>query len=84
MASRGNEGSLPLVSLAYPDEVICAAEVHRGENSGSMGMFECRWGERKSITELNCDFVECPVIDTRPQASVLLGHEEKARSRRGR
>ncbi len=50
----------------------------------SADMFECRWDERKRITELDCDFVECPVIDTRPQASVHLGHEEKAWNSRGR
>ncbi len=47
-------------------------------------MFECRWDERKRITELDCDFVECPVIDTRAQASVVLGHEERAWSSRVR
>ncbi len=65
MASRGDEGVLPLVPLAYLDEVIRAAEVQLGEDGGSPEMFECRWDKRKRITELYCDLVEYPLIDTR-------------------
>ncbi len=78
MASRGHKSCLPLV------EVESAAEVQLGEDGGSVEMFKCRWNEGKWITEFNRYFVERPVINTRPQASVLFGREEETRSSRGR
>ncbi len=63
--SKGSQSSTH--PPAYLDEVISAAEVQLGENGGSTTLrtcSRCRWDERKRITELDCDFVECPVIDT--------------------
>ncbi len=83
MASRVDEDSFPFVPLAYLDEVIRAAVVQLGEDSGSAEMFEWRWDERKRITELGYNIVECLVIDTRQQVSVLLGHKEKSLKQQG-
>jgi len=45
VSSRGHKGHLPLVPLTYPDEVISAAEVQLGEDSGNptekMGLCTC-------------------------------------------
>jgi len=69
VAGGCDEGGLPLVPLTYPDEVVRAAEVQLGEDSGTTEMFRGRWDERKGVPELDGDGVECPVIDTWPQAS---------------
>ncbi len=42
-----------------------------------MEMFQGCWDERKGITEFNSNIVQGPVVDTRPQASILLGHEKE-------
>ncbi len=47
MASRGDEGGLPLIPLMHPDEVMHAAEVQLAEDSGFAEMLECRWDEDK-------------------------------------
>ncbi len=49
MASRGDEGGLPLIPLMYPDEFMHAAEVQLAEDSGFAEMLECCRDERKRI-----------------------------------
>ncbi len=56
----------------YPDEVVGAAEVQLGEDGGTTEMFQGCWDERKGITELHSDVIQCLVIYTRPQAPVLF------------
>lgn len=46
-------------------------------------MFKCRWDEGKRIPELDRNLVECTIIYTGPQASVLRRHKEKTRCGRG-
>ncbi len=58
MASRGHEGSLPLVPLTYSDEVVRAAEVQLGEDSGTTEMFQGCRDERKWIAEFHCNIVQ--------------------------
>ncbi len=83
VAGRCYKGSFPLVPLTYPDEVVGAAEVQLSEDTSSAELLQCRWDEGKRIPELNRDLIQCPIVDTRPQTTVLLGHEEEARSSRG-
>ncbi len=84
MAGRGHEGCFPFIPLTYPDEVVGAAVVQLGEDGGTTEMFQGCWDERKGITELHSDVIQCPVINTRPQAPVLFGDEKEAGSSRGR
>ncbi len=58
MASRGHEGSLPLVPLTYSDEVVRAGEVQLGEDSGTTEMFQGCRDERKGIAEFHCNIVQ--------------------------
>lgn len=64
VASRGYEGSFPLVPLSYPDEVIGAAELQLGEYSGTTEMFQGSWDEWKWVPEFARDVVESPIVDT--------------------
>lgn len=64
VASRGYEGSFPLIPLSYPDEVIGAAEIQLGEYSGTTEMFQVSWDEGKWVPELASDVVESPIVDT--------------------
>ncbi len=84
MASRGHEGCFPFIPLTYPDEVVGAAEVQLGEDGGTTEMFQGCWDERKGITELHSDVIQCSVIYTWPLAPVVFGDEKESGSRRGR
>ncbi len=78
MAGRGHEGCFPFIPLTYTDEIVGAAEVQLGEDGGTTEMFQDGWDERKGITELHSDVIQCLVIYTRPQAPVLFGNEKEA------
>ncbi len=58
MASRGHEGSLPLVPLTYSDEVVRAAEVQLDEDSGTTEILQGCRDERKWIEEFHCNIVQ--------------------------
>ncbi len=62
------------------DREIEAGEKQRPPGLSGLSLLASRkvfWDERKRITELGYNIVECLVIDTRQQVSVLLGHKEK-------
>ncbi len=58
MASKGHEGSLPLVPLTYSDEVVRAAEVQLGKDSGTTEMFQGCRDERKWIAEFHSNIIQ--------------------------
>lgn len=72
-----HKGRLPFVPLTYSDEVIRASKVQFGEHGCSTTWFQGCWEERKWVPELDGDVVECSIVYAGPQASVLLGYEEK-------
>jgi len=55
VASRCHEGCLPLISLTYPDKVICPTK-----------LFQSCWNQRKWVPELDSDVIECSVIYAGP------------------
>ncbi len=83
VARRSHEGGLPLVPLTYPGEVVCAAEVQFGEETGFAELLQCRRDEGKWIPELNRNLIQTPLIYARPQTTILLCHKEETRSSRG-
>ncbi len=70
MASRGHKGSLPLVPLTYPDEVVGAAEVQLGKDGGSAEMFQSRWDEGTWITKFDGNLVEAELAAETPRDEI--------------
>lgn len=71
-SSWSNKGSLPLVLLMYPNEVIGASELQLGVNGGTPKLLQSSWDEGKRILELCGDLVECPVVNVKLQALIIF------------
>ncbi len=82
VAGRGNEGRLPFIAFPDSNEVICAPQVQLGEDACPTEFLESGRDQGNWIGKLDCLGVQSSVINTRPQAPVLLTHEEETRGRR--
>ncbi len=80
VAGRGNEGRLPFIAFPDSNEVIRAPQVQLGEDAGPTEFLESGRGQRKWVREFDRLRVECTVVNTGPQAPILLTHEALAHS----
>lgn len=76
-------GGLLFITLPYPDEVIGSMQVQHGEQMCSPKLFQGCQDQGKKIAEFDYLFIQDTIIDTGPQVSILLCHEEKSGSTRG-
>ncbi len=81
VARGGNERRLPLVAFPDMNKIIGATHVQLREDAGPTEFLEGGRDQGKRMWELDGVFIEGPVVDAWPQASVLLTHEEEARGR---
>ena len=75
---------LPFVPLSNTNQMVRVAQVELSEDGGVGEWLECGTEQREGIPIPDCDSVELPVIDARPQAAVLLRHKEKPGCDRGK
>ncbi len=58
------------------NEVICAPQVQVGEYAGSTEFLKGSRDQGKWVWQLHSLGIESTVVDARPQAPILLVHEE--------
>jgi hypothetical protein len=82
-AKPSSEGSLPLVSVCYPDVEVTDAEVDLGIDLRSSGTVQEVGDEGQGVAVLFGEFVKALVVDTKTKATILLANK-KNRSTCGR
>ena len=77
---------LPFIPLSNTNQMVRVAQVELSDDSGVSEWLERGTEQREGIPVSDCDRVELPVINARPQTAVLLRHKEKpgCDGRRGR
>ena len=83
MPQVGVESRLPFISLPDTNQVIHIAQVKFGKHRGMHKWFKRGAKEWKGVFIFNSDIVDLSVVNTGPQAAVLLRHEEEPRSHGG-
>ena len=79
----GVKPCLPFVPLADAYQVIRIAQIELGEDGGMRERLESGTMEGDGVLIFDGDSVKLAVIDTRPQAAILLSHKEETRGNRG-
>ena len=78
-AKRGDEHCFPLIFLSDANVVITPSNIEFGEQCRVLHVIDQLRDEGERIPVANSVGVEIPIVLTRSQGSVLLGHEEKRR-----
>ncbi len=74
----GYERRLPLIALPDTNEVVRTPQIQLQKDLSPTEFLEVGRDQRKWIREFDGVIIEDPVIDTGPQASIFLAHEEAA------
>ncbi len=82
VARRGNEGCLPFITFPDSNEVIRAPQVQLGEDACPTEILESGRDQGKWIRKFDRLGVQSSLSNTRPQAPILLTHEEETGGRR--
>ena len=75
-------GCLPFITLTNSDQMVCVAEI--GEDGSSPDGFEGGREKWQRIFVFDGDLIQALIVNAGPQAFILLLHEEKPSSYRGR
>ncbi len=77
VACGGDERRLPLVTFPDSNEVVRTPQVQFGEYAGSTEFLQGGWDQGKWIRQLHRLRIQHAIVDTGPQAPVLLTHKNK-------